>query len=144
MCRDYEGRVDHLEYKTLRFPGHGRIFAAIREMGHFDETGDPSPRSVLLAALDRTLLRGDDDLVLVRVWVETDETTRTMEIEDVHDGRFSALARTTAFPATALIDLVTRGHIEKAGVHTMQRAINGDALIEALQPVGITVTERRS
>lgn len=144
MCRDHEGRVDRLEYKTLRFPGHGRIFAAIREMGLFDETGDPSPRSVLLAALDRTLLRGDDDLVLVRVWVETDDTTRTMEIEDVHDGRFSALARTTAFPATALIDIVTRGNIEKTGVHTMQRAINGDALIKALQPVGITVAERRS
>jgi lysine 6-dehydrogenase len=144
MCRDHEGRVDHLEYKTLRFPGHGRIFAAIREMGLFDETGDPSPRSVLLAALDRTLLRGDSDLVLVRVWVETEDATRTMEIEDVHDGRFSALARTTAFPATALIDLVTRGGIEKTGVHTMQRAINGDALIKALQPVGITVAERRS
>jgi len=144
MCRDHEGTVDHLEYKTLRFPGHGRIFAAIRDMGLFDESGDPSPRSVLLTALDRTLLRGDDDLVLVRVWVETDEVTRTMEIEDVHDGRFSALARTTAFPATALIDLVARGVIAKTGVHTMQRAIDGDALIAALQPVGITVTDRRA
>ncbi len=144
MCRDYEGRVDRLEYKTLRFPGHGRIFAAIRDMGLFDETGEPSPRSVLLAALDRTLPRGDDDLVLVRVWVETDETTRVMEIEDVHDERFSALARTTAFPATALIDLVTRGDVERRGVHTMQRAIDGAVLIEALQPVGITVTDRRA
>ncbi len=144
MCRDHEGRVDRLEYKTLRFPGHGRIFAAIRNMGLFDETGDPSPRSILLAALDRTLPRGDDDLVLVRVWVETDETTRTMEIEDVHDGRFSALARTTAFPATALIDLVTRGDIAKRGVHTMQHAIDGTALVEALQPVGIAVAERRA
>ena len=144
MCRDYEGRVDRLEYKTLRFPGHGRIFAAMRDMGLFDETGDPSPRSVLLSALDRTLPRGDDDLVLVRVWVETDEIVRVMEIEDVHDGRFSALARTTAFPATALIDLVVRGDITKRGVHTMQRAIAGNTLIEALQPVDITVSERRS
>lgn len=142
MCRDHEGEVDRLEYKTLRFPGHGRIFAAIREMGLFDESGNPSPRSVLLNALDRTLPQGDDDLVLVRVWIETDETTRTMEIEDVHDGRFSALARTTAFPATALVDLVMRGDVSKRGVHTMQRAIDGGALIKALQPVGITITGR--
>ncbi|MEA3503511.1 MAG: saccharopine dehydrogenase C-terminal domain-containing protein, partial [Actinomycetota bacterium] len=120
MCRDHEGRVDHLEYKTLRFPGHGRIFAAMREIGLFDETGNPSPRSVLLAALDRTLPWGGDDFVLVRVWVESDETTRTMEIEDVHDGQFSALARTTAFPPTALVDLVVRGDITRTGVHTMQ------------------------
>jgi len=144
MCRDHEGTIDRLEYKTLRFPGHGRIFAAMRDLGLFDETGDPSPRSVLLTALDRTLPRGDDDLVLVRVWVETDNLIRTMEIEDVHDGRFSALARTTAFPATALIDLVARGEITTTGVHTMQQAIDGDTLIASLQPVGITTTERSS
>ena len=142
MCRDHEGSVDRLEYKTLRFPGHGIIFAAIRDMGLFDETGDPSPRSVLLDALDRTLPRSDDDLVLVRVWIETDEATRTLEIEDVHDGRFSALARTTAFPATALIDLVTRGIVMTRGVATMQRAIDGATLFAALRPVGIEVTER--
>jgi lysine 6-dehydrogenase len=142
MCPDHEGDVDHLEYKTLRFPGHGVIFAAIREMGLFDESGDPSPRSVLLAALDRTLPRSDDDLVLVRVWIETDTTTRTLEIEDVHDGRFSALARTTAFPATALIDLVARGEIGTRGVVTMQQAVSGTALFEALRPVGISVNER--
>jgi len=144
MCRDHEGTVDRLEYKTLRFPGHGRIFAAMRDLGLFDESGDPSPRSVLLTALGRTLPRGDDDLVLVRVWVETDEIVRIMEIEDVHDGRFSALARTTAFPATALIDLVTSGEIARRGVHTMQRAISGDVLVAALQPTGIVVSERRS
>jgi len=80
----------------------------------------------------------------VRVWVETDDLIRTMEIEDVHDGRFSALARTTAFPATALIDLVARGEITTTGVHTMQHATDGDTLIASLQPVGITVTERIS
>jgi len=142
MCRDHEGDVDNLEYKTLRFPGHGVIFAAIREMGLFDETGDPSPRSVLLEALDRTLPRSDDDLVLVRVWIETDTTTRTLEIEDVHDGRFSALARTTAFPATALIDLVARGDVATRGVVTMQRAVDGDVLFEELRAVGISVDER--
>ena len=142
MCVVHEGSVDDLEYKTLRFPGHGRIFAAIRELGLFDETGDPSPRSVLLEALERTLPRSDDDLVLVRVWIETDEATRILEIEDVHDGRFSALARTTAFPATALVDLVTRREILETGVHTMHRAVDGPALFEALEPVGIVVAER--
>lgn len=142
MCRDHEGAIDHLEYKTLRFPGHGRIFAAIRELGLFDESGDPSPRSVLLAALDRTLPRGALDLVLLRVSIDTDEMTRILEVEDIHDGRFSALARTTAFPATALIDLVVRDEINLRGVHSMPRAVDGPNLIDDLQPVGIDVTER--
>lgn len=142
MCRDREGAVDDLEYKTLRFPGHGRIFAAIREMGLFDESGDPSPRAVLLDALDQTLPRGRPDLVLARVWIETDDTTRVLEIEDVHDGRFSALARTTAFPATALIDLVVRGNVAQRGVHSMTSAADGVSLIHELEPVGVDVVER--
>ena len=32
-------------------------------------------------------------------------------IDDVHDGRFSSLARTTGFPTTALCDLVARGEV---------------------------------
>ncbi len=142
MCRDREGTVDDLEYKTLRFPGHGRIFAAIREIGLFDESGDPSPRAVLIDALDQTLPRGEPDLVLVRVWIETDDITRVLEIEDVHDGRFSALARTTAFPATALIDLVVRGDIAVRGVHSMPNAVDGALLIDNLRSVGIAVIER--
>jgi lysine 6-dehydrogenase len=142
MCRDREGTVDDLEYKTLRFPGHGRIFAAIREIGLFDESGDPSPRAVLIDALDQMLPRGEPDLVLVRVWIETDDITRVLEIEDVHDGRFSALARTTAFPATALIDLVVRGDIAVRGVHSMPNAVDGALLIDDLRSVGIAVVER--
>jgi lysine 6-dehydrogenase len=141
MCRDREGTVGDLEYKTLRFPGHGRIFAAIREMGLFDESGDPSRRAVLLEALDQTLPRGAPDLVLVRVWIETDEVKRVLEIEDVHDGRFSALARTTAFPATALIDLIVRGEIAVRGVHSMPNVADGALLIDDLRSVGIVVVE---
>ena len=142
MCRDHEGTVERLEYKTLRYPGHGRIFAAFRELGLFDEHGDPSPRSVLVRALDRSLPRSDDDLVLARVWAETDTERRILEFEDSHDGTFSALARTTAFPATALIDLVVRGEIEHRGVRPMHAAIEGSALYDELATVGITVTER--
>ena len=106
------------------------------------KSGDPSPRAVLIDALDQTLPRGEPDLVLVRVWIETDETTRVLEIEDVHDGRFSALARTTAFPATALIDLVVRGEISLRGVHSMPSVVDGALLIEDLRSVGIVVAER--
>ena len=104
--------------------------------------GEPAPRSVLIAALERTLPRSAADLVLARVWIETDHATRVLEIEDVFDGRFSALARTTAFPATALIDLVLREEITLRGVYSMQRAVDGARLIDELRPVGINVVER--
>ena len=44
MCQDYEGRVGELEYKTLRYPGHGAVFAALRELGSAKSTTMPFPR----------------------------------------------------------------------------------------------------
>ena len=142
MCRDHEGDVEALEYKTLRFPGHGRIFAAMRELGLFDETGDPSPRSVVVAALAESLPSGGDDQVLVRVSVDDDAGSRIVELLDIADGRFSALARTTAFPATAFVDLVTRGSVTATGARAMHRAVEAPMLLDELLPVGIVPSER--
>ena len=143
LCLRHAGRVRRLEYKTLRFPGHGATFRALLEIGLFDESATDydgcsvSPRTVLIDALARGLPSGEPDLVLVRVWSETDGARHTLEIEDVHDGRFSALARTTAFPATALADLLVRETVVAPGVHTMHEAVTGRELLPELEPVGI-------
>lgn len=147
LPRRWEGRVAELDYKTLRFPGHGNIVRAMLEAGLFDETPQPgsgvAPRTVLLEALLRHLPSGAPDLVLVRVWgtAERNGTTVSVgyQVEDRHDGRFSALARTTAFPATALADLVVTGAVSTRGACTMDGALTADAMIAALEGTGIRV-----
>jgi lysine 6-dehydrogenase len=148
LCLRHAGRVRNLEYKTLRFPGHGASFRSLLEIGLFNESVTDydgcsvSPRTVLIDALARGLPSGEPDLVLVRVRSETDGERHTREIEDVHDGRFSALARTTAFPATALADLLVRGMVVAPGVHTMHEAVSGGDLLPELEPVGIVTVSR--
>lgn len=146
MCQDYEGRVRDLEYKTLRYPGHGVIFAAMRELGLFETDPRPvsglSPRTLLLDLLYEHLPRGGPDVVLVRVEVRTASKTRTIEIEDVDDGSFSALARTTAFPATALCDLVIRDQVAFRGAAAMSSAAPAGPLMEELTQVGIAAVRR--
>lgn len=143
MPKDYGGHVRALEYKTLRYPGHGRVFAGMRAVGLFSEEGDPSPRQVLIDALERTLPHGAPDLVLVRVSIDAGGQGRTLELEDLHDGERSALARTTAFPATALLDLIAGGAIDEPGVRAMVNAVDGRTMIDELAPAGIVITERK-
>lgn len=142
----YEGAVRELDYKTLRFPGHQRPFRAMLEIGLFDETAQPgtgaAPRDVLLEALAAHLPSEEPDLVLVRVWGRRDAETSGYEIVDRSGPRFSALARTTAFPATALADLILRGRIDP-GARSMDLAMTADDLIEELLPVGIDVVPYR-
>jgi lysine 6-dehydrogenase len=147
LAQRLQGRVSHLDYKTLRYPGHGRSFRALFELGMFDETprdfagGRVSRRAVLLEALGARLPSGAPDVVLVRTWAEaTRSGTRRFaghQLVDLHDGRFSALARTTAFPATALAHLILNGSIRAAGARTMDAAVTADDLLAELGPVGI-------
>lgn len=141
------GRVKNLEYKTLRFPGHGRLFRSMLEIGLFEEsprrigTTEVAPRDVLLDALDRTLPRGAPDIVLIRVWRDQGDTRLTYQVVDAEQNGFSALARTTAFPATALGDLIARGVVDRPGVVTMNEAVSGKDLLPELVSVGIEFEE---
>ncbi|MCL1593077.1 MAG: saccharopine dehydrogenase NADP-binding domain-containing protein [Actinomycetia bacterium] len=147
LCRSHEGNVRNLEYKTLRFPGHGRIFRAMLELGLFDESShlvgnrQIEPRAVLIDSLQRSLPRDQPDIVLVRVWREHHGETTSLQIEDRAHGAFSALARTTAFPATALADLIASGRVHKPGVRAMHEAVETQDLMRELTSVGIIAVE---
>lgn len=144
-CSDLQDRVAALEYKTLRYPGHGAVVRAMYELGLFDEDpwaiGDAAvaPRSVLIEALTTHLPHGAPDVVLVRVWATQGSQRYGVEMEDRSDEQFSALARTTAFPATALVDLIARNELKKRGAFSMAQAVRGTQLLPELESVGISV-----
>ena len=148
MCQEYAGRTRNLEYKTIRYPGHGRIFAAMREIGLFEtaerRSGDTKvvPRAVLIDLLTEYLPRGRDDVTLVSVAVTAPGYSADRRVEDVHDGMFSSLARMTAFPTTALCDLVVRGSVDFRGAAAMQSVAPADALVAELVEVGVTIENR--
>lgn len=147
MCEVNAGRVTNLEYKTLRFPGHGSTFRALLELGLFDESphrldgGTVSPRAMLIDTLNAHLPHGEPDLVLVRVWRTGDGETVGYQIEDTETDGFSALARTTAFPATALAHLIARGDVMRPGVLSMNEAVRASELLPELAAVGIEVVD---
>ena len=140
MCSTHLGRVQQLEYKTLRYPGHGAAFRSMLEIGLFEEhpseTGS-APRDVLLRLLADNLPRGEPDVVLVRTWADQDDQRIGWQLTDRGDPNFSALARTTAFPATALVDLILRNEAGDAGVRAMHAAVAAHQLMPELAPLGL-------
>ncbi len=143
MASRHVDAVQSLEYKTLRFPGHCIVFRSMLEIGLFDEAEHAigrtsvARRTVLLDALERSLPRGEPDVVLIRVWRDQGGSRTILQITDIETDGFSALARTTAFPATALADLMQRGEVLEPGVFTMNEAVKGSELLPELEPVGI-------
>ena len=149
LPRLFEGRVRHLDYKTLRYPGHGRIFRAMRELGLFSEEpieaggATVAPRAVLLDRLMSALPSGAPDVVLLRAWATAERgggrAAAGYQVVDRHDGTFSAMARTTAFPATALAHLLATGTIGTIGAATMDASVTAADLLPELEGTGIEV-----
>lgn len=145
----YQGRVDTLEYKTLRYPGHARIMRAIRDLGllregDVDYNGTPvSPRRFFIDRVTPVLSGdGGGDIVVVRVEVtgtRSGEAARIRyEVLDRYDRvtGLTAMARTTGFSLSITALLQARGEVP-AGVGTPDESIPPARYIAELARRGI-------
>ncbi len=121
--------VHTLWEKTLRYPGHVAILKALRSLGLFSETPRPVgdgrvvPRDLTTALLEERLGRlGVKDVVAMRVVVEGfvkgEPVRHRFRLLDRYDERqgITAMARTTAYTASIIIQLLIRGAITDRGV----------------------------
>jgi len=148
----YAGKVDFLDYKTIRYPGHCNLFRPMLEIGLASRQGIEvdgqtiKPRSVLKAILDKNLSYSDPDLSLVRLTVkgtkDGKDTTLTYEIvdrQDINTG-LTAMMRTTAFPAAIVTWMAAVGQITVRGVKPQELCVNPSLFIPQLKKRGIRLT----
>jgi len=157
MLKTLKG-VQKMEEKTLRWPGHAEKIILLRELGFFDDKplriGSQEVEPVKLTAeLFREKLGGDcKDLVVLLVrargigWEGV--TTLEYTVIDRYDDStgMTALARTTAFTATAVASLLAEGRVPGPGV-VPPEALGMDsdlmtAVAEWLAWRGITIHEK--
>ena len=151
----FEGKVDKYEYKTIRYPGHHAKFRVIKDLGLLDleamRVGEQEvvPREVFHAVAARKIdFPQDKDLVVVRVTCKGMKSgkrvTHQIDILDYHDDAagFSAMERTTGFPAAIICEMVADGRVP-AGVYALEQSIPGTAFMEHFVKRGIPITETR-
>ncbi len=148
----YAGKVDFLDYKTIRYPGHCQLFRTMLEIGlasrkQVSVAGQMvEPRAVLKAVLDQNLTFADPDLVLVRVSIEGTKDgkskTITYEILDRQDAKtgLTAMMRTTAFPAAIIAWMAAAGQIKERGVKPQEVAVSPSVFLPLLKKRGILLT----
>jgi lysine 6-dehydrogenase len=154
MAKRYAGRIATMEYKTLRYPGHAALMAAIRELGFLSLTPvlvDGTavvPRALAVAVLDPILRKpGSPDLVALRVEIDgmtAGATVRKVyELVDRGDASvgISAMMRTTGYSLAIMGQLMAHGRVAP-GVRTPDTGVPGDEYLTALRRRGVDVRER--
>lgn len=153
MAQRYEGQLETMEYKTLRYPGHAAIMRAIRELGLLgDEPVEVKgqrvvPRDVFIAVAGPRLRkdsRQSPDLVALRVEVEGEkggeEVLLRWDLLDRFDPEtgITAMMRTTGYSLAITGVFQAEGRIAP-GVWTPDEAMPAEAYIAALAERGIRI-----
>ena len=151
----WEGTLERLENKTLRYPGHWARFSAYRDLGLLGQTpiqvGSASvvPREVFHALLEPHIGAGPDpvrDVCVMRV-VATGErggrpASAVVELVDRYDEAtgFTAMQRLTGWHAAICLELAVLGRLE-AGVIPVER-VPGDLVVDEGRARGWDIRER--
>ncbi len=118
MCETYEGRVNRLDYKTLRYPGHFRQMQFL-----FDELNLRDQRDLIGSLLVDAKPPVNDDIVYLLAAVEGVKDAAPFRENYVRGylpveigGRvWRAISWTTAASAVAVVELVADGRLPGAG-----------------------------
>ncbi|MCB1060089.1 MAG: saccharopine dehydrogenase NADP-binding domain-containing protein [Calditrichaeota bacterium] len=141
LTRTLLGKVQRLDYKTIRYPGHANYLQFLREIGltskrEFLFGGNTvSPREVLTHALDESLQKNVPDRVLVRVWATGDGgREESLELNVLRDdvNGISAMGQMTSFPSAAITRAIYMGQIP-AGAHPQETVMSFETMKSELE-----------
>ncbi len=132
MCQTYEGKVDTLNYKTIRYPGHGKLMRFF-----FDELHMKNDREHAGKILVHAKPPVNDDVVYVHAAVEgwngkklgREEFVRSYYPKDIDGKTWRAISWTTAASVCAVVEMVANGELSKKGF-IMQESIPLDLFLK--------------
>jgi lysine 6-dehydrogenase len=154
MASKYQGRINTMVYKTLRYPGHADIMRAIRDLGLLELTPlevkgqTVVPRDVFIAATEPKLRKDRGrDLVALRVEIagtkDGAQKTVTYDLLDYFDdqNQVSAMERTTGYSLSITGQMQAERRVRGSGVMTPDDAVPAETYIEELGRRGIRIVK---
>lgn len=147
------GKVQELDYKTIRYAGHCEKFKTMIDLGLCSseeiliDYAKITPRKVFGELLTRHLPADEPDYVLIRLdfaGKKDGESKRLRyDIIDKFDEQtgLSAMMRTTAFPASIIAQMTASGEVLKRGATPQETAIDAEKFIVELKKRNIKIRE---
>lgn len=158
----FEGRVGECFEKTLRYPGHFDLLCELKELGLFSSQKiringtEIAPRAMMAKIFEGKFASKGPDVCIMRL--EAHESVRSPGVRGLLGGKIkgrvasftlvdhydpktdmSAMMRTTAFPASIVLQMLASGAISKRGAVLQERDVPADMFLEEMEKRGIHV-----
>ncbi len=150
----YKNKIDYLDYKTIRYPGHCKKFKTLLDLGFADETKVPVgdmqvvPRELLASLLLEKLPINEKDVVLIKVLSRGMKNGKNLSLDyiiiDYYDGEngITAMMRTTAYPISITAQMIERNMIKERGVFCSEEIVPPKPFFEELKKRNIIINKR--
>jgi lysine 6-dehydrogenase len=162
LPESFEGRVGECFEKTLRYPGHYDLLCELKELGLFSSekmkvgNAEIAPRAVMSKVFEGKFAGKGPDVCIMRL--EAHESVRSPGVRGLLGGRLqgrvaaftmvdhydpktdmSAMMRTTAFPASIVVQMLASGAVSKHGAVLQERDIPADMFLDEMAKRGIKI-----
>ncbi len=161
----FEGRVGECFEKTLRYPGHYDLLCELKELGLFSSekikvgNAEIAPRALMSKIFEGKFAGKGPDVCIMRL--EAHESIKAPGVRGLLGGKLkgrvasftmvdhydpktdmSAMMRTTAFPASIVLQMMCSGAIAKRGAVLQERDVPAEAFLEEVARRGIKIDYR--
>ncbi len=147
-----EGRVQHLDLKTVRWPGHADRMRFLIGLGFAEDKSldvrtHLTYRDVLVRRMRQRLGGHQDDVVLMRIAVQgrLDGRDQTLCFQMVEPARaelgISAMKYCTAIPAVVVALHLASGRAEGSGAAPPEGVVQGSVALDAFRARGLHIEE---
>ncbi len=158
----FAGRVGECFEKTLRYPGHFDLLCELKALGLFSseqmQIGKVkiAPRAMMSKVFEGKFASKGPDVCIMRL--EAHESVRSPGVRGLLGGRLqgrvatftlvdhydpktdmSAMMRTTAFPASIVLQMLASGAITKRGGVLQERDVPAGAFLDEMENRGIKI-----
>jgi lysine 6-dehydrogenase len=158
----FEGRVGECFEKTLRYPGHYDLLCELKELGLFSSEKmrvngtHVTPRAVMSKIFEGKFASKGPDVCIMRL--EAHESVKAPGVRGLLGGKLkgrvasftmvdhydsksdmSAMMRTTAFPASIVLQMLASETIEKRGAVLQERDVPAAEFLEQMAKRGIRI-----
>jgi lysine 6-dehydrogenase len=162
LPESFEGKVGECFEKTLRYPGHYDLLCELKALGLFSSEKmkvgavEVAPRAVMSKLFEGKFASKGPDVCIMRL--EAHESVRSPGVRGLLGGRLkgrvasftlvdhydsktdmSAMMRTTAFPASIVLQMMASGAISKRGAVLQERDVPADMFLEEMSRRGIKI-----
>jgi len=143
----FAGKVDECFEKTLRYRGHLAFIRGLYDLGMFSSKKkkfgktEVAPRTVVARLFEEKFAGDEPDVVILRVAAHAGAGVASFTCVDRFDPEtgMTAMMRTTAWPASVVVQMLASGEITKRGAVRSELDIPTEAFLQAVADRGVHI-----